>query len=144
MKKFLIEVDSDFGQLWIENGLYEGDETLDWDRESYTKRVSTVENLIGLGVIDSDSHKIPVSVHSSRPEITDSKWDHVVEVSIACSKNEIYLTSPGAGLENPIPLDNGEYRIRYSIKANEDFGGEYCIDIWPETISKIEVVKQMH
>lgn len=92
-----------------------------------------------------------VKVHDVGPE-PDSSWEEIVEVSFRVDHAHVLLVEWAASEVYPLPLDRGDYRVRYSAQhmdAAHDHppeGGEpldrYLLQFWRSPPTPDAVLKQ--
>ena len=133
-----LEVFSDFGQIQVFDGDFdpcESDAELDWDDDAISKFGCYCPQVVALGVIENDDHKIPLSIHDTAPEAEIEKWDHIVEFPFECLSGSVDIA------EESIALPKGKYALRWSVKKVGE-SGEYRIEFIKSDLADINVIKQ--
>jgi hypothetical protein len=135
---FSLQIYSDFGQFWVEDGLesdwipsdkeYEEFKQLD---EEGSMVFSNGSSLVFL-VYASGIHLLRVKMHETEPQLVLDGWHHVEDARITLTNGQVGIHSPTDPSECLTTLKPGGYVFRYSARKLSEYGdGEYQFDVWP-------------
>ncbi|SFM50494.1 hypothetical protein [Marinobacter zhejiangensis] len=140
MKKITLTLSSDFRQIQVFDGEFDpldGDDDLEWDAEAVKRFGCYCPQLVALGVIENQSHILPVRTHTSDCDPELAKWDHVVEFPFECLSG---LVDIGSEL---VRLPIGKYQLRWSVRKVSLHSGEYQLDFIRSDRQAMRVLKQL-
>lgn len=142
---------ADYFQFYIQDEKVDGNLSDAWTDEAAGRLLAVASGTAGIGTVRNVAVPVTIVVLEREPMREASKFDHVVECSIAVESGAIVV----AGCTDYFPdavrikIPSGPYRVRASFEgldsvSADGLGGndQYHLQLWPAPMRPVEILKQ--
>lgn len=118
-----------------------------WDGDE-DELFGETDGIVGIATASYGTVKVRAEVHSTKPTMDLSPWDHVTETGLEIESGTIEVIGCLAQTGEEFTVEPGHYRVRccHANRAGGVSSGEgpdwYLIQVWPAKSRAAKVLKQ--